>query len=118
MSHGLSRIGGSRVSLVTGTHRSITDLGEDPIAACPYRSTPRAGLSSTGVDLLINGAGRDPCDTMHLIMRRMDLYEFHADYRNLNCHSYSSYAVELDRAGVARVSQEDFGSARRRGEDS
>ena len=43
MSHGLSRIGGSRVSLVTGTHRSITDLGEDPIAACPHRSTPRAG---------------------------------------------------------------------------
>ena len=76
MSHGLSRIGGSRVSLVTGTHRSITDLGEDPVAACPYRSPWRAGPSSTGVDLLMNGEGRDPCDTMHFIMSRMTYTNF------------------------------------------
>lgn len=72
-------------------YRSMVNLGEGP-KLMRSRLSMRSPLGSCGLfdrlDLSLNNWGGEPYNTMRLELGRMDLYEFRADYRNLNYYNF------------------------------
>ncbi len=100
--HGYMEVGYRWVTDVAGNqdmYRSMINLGEGPKllqSNLSLRSKYGSGGLFDRLDLSINNWGGDPYNTLRLNMSRSDLYEFRADYRNLNYYNYiPTYANPL-----------------------
>jgi hypothetical protein len=72
-------------------YRSMVNLGDGPKvlrSSISLRTNYGAGTLFDRLDLSFNNWGGDPYNTMRLNLSRSDLYEFRADYRNLNYYNF------------------------------
>ncbi len=80
-------------------YRSMVNLGEGIKllrSSLSLRAVPGTGALFDRLDLSLNSWGGDPYNTMRFSVGRMDLYEFRADYRNLNYYNFiPTYANPL-----------------------
>jgi hypothetical protein len=92
--HSDLEIGYRWVSDIAGNqdmYRSMVNLGEGPKllrSNLSLRSNYGSGLLFDRLDLSVNNWGGDPYNTFRLNFGRGDLYEFRADYRNLNYYNF------------------------------
>jgi hypothetical protein len=104
--HSEVEVGYRWVSDVSGNedvYRSMVNLGAGPKllrSNLSLRSNYGSGKLFDRLDLSFNNWGGDPYNTMHLNVGRADLYEFRADYRNMNYYNFLPvYANPLLSAG-------------------
>src|SRR5437867_5791362 len=92
--HSEVEVGFRWVSDIAGNrdmYRSMVNLGQGPKllrSTLSLRADSGRGVLFDRLDLSLNSWGGEPYNTMRLNIGRIDLYEFRADYRNLNYYNY------------------------------